>query len=165
MALYTDCQIITASKRYRDAQNPSRFKYDECIDWQQSVITYLTSKKIVTLSASISLYDVIRTKPHPIASPDKSPSDEIIHNASHTERVFETDNKEVNRILDELTLGADAAKWIKTYRRCHDGRAACIALCERCDGPAEGDKHVTVSRADIDQTFYKNESTFSFERY
>ena len=30
------------SKRDSDAQTPSKFKYNEWIDWQQSVITYLT---------------------------------------------------------------------------------------------------------------------------
>ena len=81
------------SKHDRDAQTPSKFKYDEWIDWQQSVITYLTSKKSVTPSASISLYYVIRTNPCLIAAPEKSPSGEIIYNASHTVRAFETDNK------------------------------------------------------------------------
>ena len=90
--------------------------------------------------------------------------DEIIYNASHTGREFETDNKEVCRILDELTLGTGTADWIKTYRRCHDGRADCITLCEHYDGPAEGEKRVTVLRANIDQSLYKNESNFSFER-
>ena len=39
------------SKQDSDAQTPYKSKYDEWIDWQQSVITYLTSKKSVTLSA------------------------------------------------------------------------------------------------------------------
>ena len=111
------------SKRYSDAQILSKFKYDEWIDWQKSVITYLIYKKSVTLSASISLYYVIRTEPCPIADLDKSPSDEIIYNVSYTARAFETDNKEVQRILDELALGTDAADWIKTYRRlCAKGK-------------------------------------------
>ena len=84
---------------------------------------------------------------------------------SQTGRAFETDNKEVHRILYELTLGTDAADCIKTYRQRNNGRAACIALCDHYNGPAEGEKHVTVLRANIDQAFYKNESTFSFERY
>ena len=108
---------------------------------------------------------MIRTNPCPIAAPDKSPSDEIIYNTSHTGRAFDTDNKEVHRILDELTLGTVAADLIKTYLHHHDSRAAWIALFEHYDGPAEGEKRVTVSRANIDQAFYKNESTFSFERY
>ena len=62
------------------AQNQSKFKYDEWIDWQQSVITYLTSKKSVT---SISLYNVIRFEPCLITTAEKSPSNVIIYNASH----------------------------------------------------------------------------------
>ena len=51
-----DAEIHYAeSKRDSDAQTPSKFKYDEWIDWQISVITYLTSNKSVTPSASISL--------------------------------------------------------------------------------------------------------------
>ena len=38
-------------------------------------------------------------------------------------------------------------------------------MCEHYYGPAEGDKRVTVSRSNIYQAFYNNESTFSFERY
>ena len=76
-----------------------------------------------------------------------------------------TDNKEVHSILDELTLDTDAADWIKTYCRCQDVSAAWIAFCEHYDGPAEGGKRVTVSRANIDRAFYKNKSNFSFEIY
>ena len=61
------------SKQDRDAQTPSKFKYDEWIDWQHSVITYLTSKNSITPPASISLYYVIRTEPCPIATLEKSP--------------------------------------------------------------------------------------------
>ena len=57
------------SKQDSNAQNPFTFKSDECIDWQKIVITYHTSKKSVTPSASISLYYVIRTEPCPIADP------------------------------------------------------------------------------------------------
>ena len=78
---------------------------------------------------------MIRTEPFLIAALDKSPLNEIIYNASHTGRAFETDNKEVHRILDELTLGTDAAEWIKTHRLRHDGRSDWIVLCENYDDP------------------------------
>ena len=161
-----DAEIhYTKSKRDSDAQTPSKFRYDEWIDWQESVITYLTSKKSVTRYSSISLYYVIRTKPCEIAATDKSPSDETIYNASHTGRAFETDNKEVHKILDELTIGTDASDWIENCCRRHNGRAAWITKCEHYYGPAECDKLVTVSRANIDQAFYKNEYNDSFEIY
>ena len=108
---------------------------------------------------------MIRTKPFPIAAQDKSPSDEIIYNASHTGGEFETYNKEVHSILDELTLGTVVVDCIRTYCCRHDGREAWVVLCDSYDGPAEGDKHVTVSSTNIDQAFYNNESTLSFEIY
>jgi hypothetical protein len=62
-------------------------------------------------------------------------------------------------------LGTDADQWIKAHKRSQDGCAAWIALCEHYDGPAEGDKRVTVARSDITLVHYKNESSFSFEKY
>ena len=57
-----DAEIHYAkSKRDSNAKTPSKFKYDEWVDWQQSVITYLTYKKSVTPSASIYLYYMIHT--------------------------------------------------------------------------------------------------------
>ena len=54
---------------------------------------------------------------------------------------------------------------MKTYCHSHDVRASWIALYEHYNVITEGDKSVIVSRSNIDQAFYKNESTFSFERY
>ena len=69
--LMDDAEIHYAkSKQDSDAQTPSKFNYDEWIDWQQSVITYLTSKKSGTPSTSIYLYYVIRTEPCLIAAPE-----------------------------------------------------------------------------------------------
>ena len=66
----------------------------------------------------------------------------------------------MNSLLAQMRAG-----WIKTNCCHHYGRAAWIALCGHYDVPLEGDKHVSVSRANIDQVFYKNESTLSFEIY
>lgn len=62
-------------------------------------------------------------------------------------------------------MGSDAAEWIKSHRRQRNSRSAWLALCNHYDGPAEGDKRVTVARANIESAYYKNESTFSFEKY
>ena len=48
-----DAEIHHAKSKWDgDAQNPSKFKYDEWIDWQRIVITYLNYKKIVSMSTS-----------------------------------------------------------------------------------------------------------------
>ena len=136
---------ILEDKATSDATMPKTFSYDDWINWQQSVITYLKSKKSIT--PAIPLYYVVRPEPCPIAVGDMTATDEIVYNAPHEGRAFVTDNREVHRILDELTLGTDAADWIKSHRRAHDGRSAWISLCDHYDGPAEGDKRVTVARS------------------
>ena len=138
------------SKMDSDAVMPSKFVYDEWVDWQQSVITYLKSKKGVR---NIPLYYVIRKEPCPIPIDEMQPADEIIYNTPQQGRAFEIDNIEVHRITDELTNGTDAADWIKSFRRSRDGKGAWEALCEHYDGPAEGDKRVTVARSNIKESF------------
>ena len=170
---FDDATMRTAMEDYKiaelegkadsDATTPEKFSYDNWIDWQQSVITFFKSKK--SINPAIPLYYVIRPEPRVTPDDEMTPVDEIIYNAAHAGRAYSTDNREVHRVLDELTLGTDAADWIKSFRRQHDGRAAWNALCMHYDGPAEGDKRVTVARANIESAFYKNESTFSFEKY
>ena len=139
---------------------PEMFDYDKWVNWQDSVITYLKGKKNVT--RNIPLYYIIR----PLPPPDEpSEEDEIIYNANHTGAAYSTDNKTVHQTLTELTNGTDADQWIKQYRRSQDGRAAWIALCNHYDGPAEGDKRVAIARHDLKILHYRNESSFSFEKY
>jgi hypothetical protein len=153
---------IEIADRDEEAQTPKLFKYDDWIDWQQSVVTYLKAKKGVR---GVPLYYVIRPEPNVIPLADMTEDDEIIYHASHDARSFTVDSQTVHRTLEELTIGTDAAEWIKEYRRGRRGREAWIALCGHYDGPAEGDKRVAVARSNISKTFYKNETTFSFEKY
>ena len=150
------------SKRESDAQMPSKFVYDEWVDWQQSVITYLKNKKGVR---NIPLYYIIRKEPCTIPIDEMQPIDEIMYNAPHQGRAYDVDNKEVHRLIDELTNGTDASDWIKSFRRSRNGKGAWDGLCGHYDGPAEGDKRITVARSNIKQAFYKNEQIFSFEKY
>lgn len=150
------------SKRESDAQMPPSFTYDKWVDWHQAVITYLKSKKGVR---NIPLYYVIRKEPCPIGIHEMQPIDEIIYNAPHQGRAFDIDNKEVHRIIDELTNGTDAADWIKSHKRSRNGKGSWDALCQHYDGPAEGDKRITIARSNIQHAFYKNEQIFSFEKY
>lgn len=146
-----------------DAKKPTQFSYEDWVDWQQSVVTYLKASK--SIIPEIPLFYVIRTEPCPIPINQITPVDEIVYNAPHNGRAFDHDNREVHRIIDELTLGTDAADWIKAFKRSQDGRAAWNALVAHYDGPAEGDKRVAIARSNIQSAFYKNESTFSFEKY
>ena len=139
---------------------PASFVYDKWVDWQDSIITYLKGKKNVT--KTVPLYYVIR----PLLPPaNPSEEDEIIFNANHTGAAYTADNVTVHQILTELTNGTDADQWIKQHRRTQDGRAAWTGLCNHYDGPAEGDKRVAIARHDVKIVHYRNESSFSFEKY
>ncbi len=139
---------------------PETFNYEKWEDRQDSVITYLRGRKNIT--KNVPLYYVIR----PIAPPAALTEDEeIIFHAPHVGAAFVRDNKEVHQLLTELTNGTDADEWIKQHRRAQNGRQAWLDLCNHYDGPAEGDKRVTVARNNIKVIHYKNESSFSFEKY
>ena len=139
---------------------PDTFNYDKWVDWQDSVVTYLKGRRNIT--KEVPLYYVI----HPNAAPaTPTQEEEIIFNAPHAGAAYDNDNSTVHQILTELVNGTDADHWIKQHRRTQDGRAAWTALCNHYDGPAEGDKRVTVARHDIKVLHYKNESSFSFEKY
>jgi len=79
--------------------------------------------------------------------------DEVIYNTPHNGRAFDSDNKEFHRILDELTLGTDAAGWVNTRRRMYDVHIAWISLTGHYNGTAEGDKRVAVAQASIYKSF------------
>ena len=156
-----DYPISDMSRDADDTVNkPDMFDYDKWVDWQDSVITYLKGKKNVT--KDIPLYYVIR----PDEVPDNlTHGEEIVFNARLQGAAFTADNRTVHQILTELTNGTDADQWINAHRRTQDGRAAWKDLCHHYDGPAEGDKRITVARHDIKVLHYRNESSFSFEKY
>ncbi len=143
-----------------EANRPDDFSYDKWVDWQDSVVTYLKGKKNIT--KNIPIYYVIRPL-NPPANPTEE--EEIIFHAPHLGATYQADNRQVHQILTELTNGTDADIWVKQHRRTQDGRAAWTTLCGHYDGPAEGDKRVTVARHDLKIIHYKNESSFSFEKY
>ena len=156
-----DFPIADMQKNSEDnVDKPELFSYDKWVDWQERIITYLKGTKNVT--KNIPLYYVIRPNDEP---DDPTDEERIIFNASLEGAAFRVDNNTVHQILTELTNGTDADQWIKEHRRTQNGREAWMALCNHYDGPAEGDKRVTVARHDLKTLHYKNESSFSFEKY
>ena len=154
--------LVADTKREADdaVDKPEPFAYDKWVDWQDTVINFLRAKKNV--SKNIPLYYIIRPNNPPAVMTE---TDEILWNAPLAGAAYDTDNTTVHQILTELTTGTDADQWIKEHRRTQNGRAAWQGLCAHYDGPAEGDKRVTVARHDIKLVHYRNESSFSFEKY
>ena len=88
--------------------------------------------------------------------------DFIMYNTQLTGTMFKRDSRHVYQILKELTNGTQAEDWMKE-KSC--GRIAMIALQNQYDGTAEGERRMDVAKASLTKLFYRNESTFSFEKY
>ena len=130
------------------------------MDWHKSIITYL--KVTLNISKNVPIYYVIipNEAPH-----NPSEEEKIVLHAPLVGAGYKLDNQKVHQFLTELTSSTDASQWIKDYRRNQDGRGAWQNLCSHYDGNTEGDKCVTVARHDIKIMAYKNEPSFSFEKY
>ena len=86
----------------------------------------------------------------------------IIYQASLVGNMFTRDSGKVLDVLKELTLVNDTETWIK-YIKC--GRKAMQKLQDHYDVTSEGAQMKQVARADLKKIFYKNETTFTFEKY
>ena len=87
---------------------------------------------------------------------------QIIYQASLVGNMFTRDSRKVIDIIKELTLGTDAETWIKGLKY---GRKVMQELQAHYDGKSEVARRKQVSRADLKKISYKNENTFTFEKY
>lgn len=145
------------SKKSHDTEKPSKFTHDTWTVWEESVYNYL---HMLRNSRGVPLYYVIRKD-----QPDESlplRDREIIYHAPLNGNMFIRDSKRVLSLLKELTAGTDAETWMRGAR-C--GRDAMLSLQAHYDGESEGERRKQVARADLSKLFYRNESTFSFEKY
>ena len=76
--------------------------------------------------------------------------------------MFIRDSRKFLDIIKELTLGTDAETWIKGLQ-C--GRKSMQELHAQYDVRSEGAWRNQVSIAYLKRIFYKNETTFTFEKY
>ena len=76
--------------------------------------------------------------------------------------MFIRDSNKVLRILNELNIGTDVDTWIKGFKW---GRKYIQELQTYYDGTSEGARRNKFSRAYLNNIFYKNKTTFTFEKY
>ena len=77
-----------------DVDKPEQFTYEKWTDWQDSVVTFLKSKK--SIKKTIPLYYVIRKEPNPILPGDMTEEDDIVYHAPHSGAAYKADNKSVH---------------------------------------------------------------------
>jgi hypothetical protein len=135
---------------------PDKFSHDKWSIWEEAIYNYFTSLKN---SRGVPLAYVIRLDDDAVQVDREA---QIIYHASHTGAMFVRDTKKILGILKELTAGTDAETWMKG-KKC--GRQAMIALQTHYDGESEGERRKQVARADLEKLFYRNETTYSFEKY
>jgi hypothetical protein len=160
-----DEAIIESELDYNDSKKdavldkPSKFSHEKWQEWEESIYNYFSSSRNVR---GIPYSYVIRKEPNPMTPTNMERDDFIIYNAQLTGTMFKRDSKHVFQILKELTNGTQAEDWMKG-KSC--GRTAMIALQEHYDGTAEGERRMAVAKSDLSKLFYRNETTFSFEKY
>ena len=86
---------------------------------------------------------------------------QIIYQAILVKKMFTRDSKKVIDILKELNLGTDAETCIKGLT-CY--RKLMKELQANYYGTSEGSRRKQVDISDIKKIFYKNETTFTFEK-
>ena len=147
------------SKRESAVELPKTFTVADWVTWEESVYNYFTSHKN---NMNVPYAYVIRkdTPPVPVGAMDREM--QMIYAARLNGNQFDRDSKYVHNILKQLTNGTDAATWMKGTR-C--GRDAMKALQTHYDGTAEGERRMEAAQGDLTRLFYKNETTFSFEKY
>jgi hypothetical protein len=78
---------------------------------------------------------------------------------------FNQDDKAVYLKLKGFCLDTPAWEWIREFDRQMSGRNAMIALRMHYEGEGEVSKRIGVAHATLDSSLYRNEFTFSFERF
>ena len=160
-----DEAIIESELDYDDSKKdavldkPGKFSHEKWQEWEESIYNYFASSRN---ARGIPYAYVIRKMPNPMDPADMERDDRIMYNAQLTGAMFKRDSKHVFQILKELTNGTQAEDWMKG-KSC--GRTAMIALQDHYDGTAEGERRMVVAKADLGKLFYRNEATFSFEKY
>ena len=139
---------------------PKKFQYGDWIEWEESVYMYFDSIKNIQ---GVPYSYVIRKDLVPnqqININDRKM--QMIYTAPITGYLFGKDNTTVGNIIRECCLGTDAESWITNLK---GGRQAMAALRNHYDGPDEAKKRLSSAKAKLEKLFYRNEATFSFEKY
>ena len=87
---------------------------------------------------------------------------QIIYKAILVGNMFTRDSRKVLDILKELNLGNDAETWIKVL---NCGRKSMQKFQAHYDVMSEGARKKQDAIEDLKRVFYKNETTFTFEKY
>jgi len=99
-----------------------------------------------------------------VAPPGEDGVEELIRLAPLHGTPYLEDKKRVYRIIRDAISGTDGWTWMQDVRN-EDGRQAMKRLRDHYDGPGAKTRRVQDAKERLKICVYKNETTFSFERY
>jgi hypothetical protein len=140
---------------YPDAFVPNDYK-----NWIKKVTNYLDSR---TGKAGVPLSYVIRAAD---VDPDNAPDEytRALWAASFQTRQFHDDNREVYHLFKDLLTKTEGQTWFEKVKD-GNGRAAHLLLREHYVGEAHDQRRAASALAKLENLFWKNESSFPFEKY
>lgn len=134
-------------------------------DWNDKFENYLAA---IPGSGSVPLdYVIRRDKPaewNP-ATDAANEHEKIKYQVSLQGPEFQADDQAVFLKLKELTQGEPAYEWVREFEGNMSGRRAMQSLRTHFEGLGEVSKRVTLAESAIQNAHYRNEFTFSFEKY
>ena len=141
-----------------DIEKPDEFSHRKWVSWQEMVYIYFNAMKNIQ---GLPLAYVIRKTPAP-SGIFVDREQEIIQNDPLQGNMFSHENKKVLAIIKQLTVDTYAETWMKG-KGC--GREAMMALKNHYYGKSQGERRKQMAKDDIKRLFYRNETTFYFQKY
>jgi hypothetical protein len=139
---------------------PNKFNPKKYISWAQSFENYLDSLKG---KSKVPLTYIIRPDD---ADPEDAETEyqRMIWAAPHEGYAYDEDNREVYRIYKDVMIDTDGWTWFSRADE-GDGRGAHEIISLHYRGDAETARRAAEAEALLERLHYKNEASFSFERY
>jgi hypothetical protein len=139
---------------------PDAFASNDYKNWIKKVTNYLDSRMG---KAGVPLSYVIRAAD---VDPEKAPDayTRALWAASFQTRQFHDDNREVYHLFKDLLTKTEGQTWFEKVKD-GDGRAAHLLLREHYVGEAHDQRRAASALAKLENLFWKNESSFPFEKY
>jgi hypothetical protein len=139
---------------------PDVFVANDYKNWIKKVTNYLDSRMG---KAGVPLSYVIRATD---ADPENAPDEytRALWAASFQTRQYSDDNREVYHLFKDLLTKTEGQTWFEKVKD-GDGRAAHLLLREHYVGEAHDQRRAASALAKLENLFWKNESSFPFEKY
>jgi hypothetical protein len=161
-AAIREADADSRSTRAKDA-SPGKLKDEKNWDeWEQSLYTMLNILHGVN---GVPLCYVIREEEHKEGDIYPAFVDQCTARAKLEGPEFEADTRTVHQILQSLTVGENAAIWLKDLAKKNDGRKDMAALRSHYRGAGNQSRRINQAKRLHETLHYKNERAMKFSDF